>query len=294
MSTTTTSTHCDTRVCTPDFPCEQCVIDWLISEGRWATESLKPIWQGVTPFALNEPAAPERGDGTGSSTTRSLGRGFRPATDKQVGYLLHLCAELGQPAPEVAGLSSAEASELIDLARAEVKRMPAAPAPTSEDGTLVGKWKKGTDGEWRILCPGAKPGDDITVRRSSGEERPARLGREVGEGLFAEDRQGPKSERRAAKRPTFDVVEGMAYWTADRKVVTVQRSRETNNLYGKVWDGEEFVFTRGALQLITEQLTAEEAAAFGLKNTRCCCCGRKLTKKSSIAAGIGPICAAKF
>ncbi len=36
------------------------------------------------------------------------------------------------------------------------------------------------------------------------------------------------------------------------------------------------------------------ASAFGRATGRCCCCGRTLTNPDSIAAGIGPICAAGF
>lgn len=38
----------------------------------------------------------------------------------------------------------------------------------------------------------------------------------------------------------------------------------------------------------------KHAQSFGLKSKRCSCCGRTLTVPSSIAAGIGPVCAARF
>lgn len=42
------------------------------------------------------------------------------------------------------------------------------------------------------------------------------------------------------------------------------------------------------------KLTLAEAMALGMKWGYCCVCGRTLTKAESIAAGIGPICGAKF
>ena len=39
---------------------------------------------------------------------------------------------------------------------------------------------------------------------------------------------------------------------------------------------------------------AKAARVYGLQTGRCSCCGRELTNKASIAAGIGPICAERF
>jgi hypothetical protein len=38
----------------------------------------------------------------------------------------------------------------------------------------------------------------------------------------------------------------------------------------------------------------EAAVRYGRQTGRCSCCGRELTNKASIDAGIGPICASKW
>lgn len=286
---------CSRLGCGPDLPCESCVIDWLVSRNEWEAESRKPIWRNVNRVPVDEIVTDrQQGAGTGSGS-RSLGRGFRPATDKQVAYLTHLAAELGTlDQLSVDGLSSSEASDLIDLARAELDRRPAPAA----DGPIVGRWRK-HDGSWAIHAPGADEGQTIIVRRSTGEEREVILGDNVGPNLFVEDKAAAKAERRAERRaphqPSIEVEEGRPYWSADRElVVMIARSRETDNLYGKVWDGHSFRYQPGALRLAAIPMTLDEAAAFGKETGRCCCCARKLTNPESIAAGIGPICAGRL
>lgn len=293
----TAATGCSDPTCGPDLPCEPCVIDTLIARGTWEQECQSTIWRGVTRTAVDEIVTDrDRPTGTGTGSGRSLGRGFRPATDKQVAYLTHLAAELGTlDQLSVEGLSSSEASDLIDLARAELDRRP---APTTDEGTIVGRWKK-VNGSWAVLAPGAATGQTIIVRRSSGEERELMLGRSVGKDLFVEDKDTPKAERRAERRaphqPRIEVEEGRPYWSDDRElVVMIARSKETGNLYGKVWDGHSFRYQPGALRLAAIPMTLDEAAAFGHETGRCCCCARKLTNPDSIAAGIGPICAGRM
>jgi len=69
---------------------------------------------------------------------------------------------------------------------------------------------------------------------------------------------------------------------------------------GKITPEGRFLASRGATQ---EQVAAVVAVAadaltaaveYGKKTGRCSCCGRELTDPASIAAGIGPICAAGF
>ena len=294
MTDTLTNATCTEPTCGPDLPCVNCVIDQLVATGRWEAESQKTIWRNVNRVPVEEIITDrQQGSGTGSGG-RSLGRGFRPATDKQVAYLTHLAAELGTlDQLTVDGLSSSEASDLIDLARAELDRRSAV-----ADGPIVGRWRK-HDGSWAIHAPGADEGQTIIVRRSTGEEREVILGDNVGPNLFVEDKAAAKAERRAERRaphqPAIEVVEGRPYWSADREqVVMIARSKETGNLYGKVWDGDAFRYQPGALRLAAIPMTLEEAAAFGHQTGRCCCCARKLTNPESVAAGIGPICAGRF
>jgi hypothetical protein len=74
---------------------------------------------------------------------------------------------------------------------------------------------------------------------------------------------------------------------------------ETASYAGKVQDAkfhdtrstEDYVLP--ALQRIAEN-PLEAALSYGRRTGRCACCGRELTKHTSIEAGIGPICAGKW
>ncbi len=74
---------------------------------------------------------------------------------------------------------------------------------------------------------------------------------------------------------------------------------ETAMWIGKIVDGQ-FQPGRNALDATKDALLAiaadpkEAAINYGRKTGRCSCCGRELSKHSSIDAGIGPICAEKF
>jgi len=69
--------------------------------------------------------------------------------------------------------------------------------------------------------------------------------------------------------------------------------------YGKIQDGK-FQYTRTCPLPIVEAVAAAMAdplassIAYGKRVGQCSCCGRELTDPKSIAAGIGPICAAKY
>lgn len=57
-----------------------------------------------------------------------------------------------------------------------------------------------------------------------------------------------------------------------------------------------FEYAPGAIRNLSEDtlLSLEDAKAFGALYGTCCVCGRTLTDETSIAAGIGPICAKRF
>ena len=84
-------------------------------------------------------------------------------------------------------------------------------------------------------------------------------------------------------------------------IYKIQWNQERSRLYGKrlvVGTEVEPVWTYepGVLSMIAgaEKLTLEEAQQFGHMYGQCIVCGRTLSNESSIAAGIGPICAQKF
>jgi hypothetical protein len=90
----------------------------------------------------------------------------------------------------------------------------------------------------------------------------------------------------------------------------VQASKESKNLYAKALTpitgkrlteedeivGWEFTYAPGAVRSLTPamRLTLEEAKAFGIRYGVCCVCGATLKDATSVANGIGPICATRI
>jgi hypothetical protein len=99
-----------------------------------------------------------------------------------------------------------------------------------------------------------------------------------------------------AAAPAWELTEGA--YLLDGKAVLVQRSRESNRLYAKVWDedAEAFVYAKGVTYRLRAEhrATLEQLEAFGKAFGVCGECGRTLTNPESIKRGIGPICAGKF
>lgn len=112
----------------------------------------------------------------------------------------------------------------------------------------------------------------------------------------------------SAVSATAALEQGM-YRTADGAVYKVQASKVSGSLYAKrltpisghrlVEDGTvvqwTFQYVPGAIQRLTaaDRLTIDAAKAFGIKYGVCIVCGRTLTDATSVAAGIGPVCAGK-
>lgn len=76
----------------------------------------------------------------------------------------------------------------------------------------------------------------------------------------------------------------------------VQTSQSSKKRYALVWTGKKWEFAPGKIYKITatDKLTAEQAKRFGKKTGHCVCCGRLLTVKASVEAGIGPVCQEKY
>lgn len=106
----------------------------------------------------------------------------------------------------------------------------------------------------------------------------------------------------AAKAQTRVTEDGM-YRTPDGDIFKVQIAKQgSGNLYAKklVLDEESksgsFEYAPGAINTLRAEwkMSLEEAKEFGKLYGVCCKCGRELTDETSIAEGIGPICAGKF
>lgn len=106
---------------------------------------------------------------------------------------------------------------------------------------------------------------------------------------------------------TARVTEVGMYRTPDGKIFKVQATKDTSNLYAKALTpiggerltetdtvvGWEFTYAPGALRTLTPdmRLSLDDAKAFGIRYGVCCVCGRTLKDATSVANGIGPICA---
>lgn len=98
------------------------------------------------------------------------------------------------------------------------------------------------------------------------------------------------------KANTNVVTEGM-YTVGNTRIFKVQKARQSDNLYAKELIDGKFEYVAGAITIVRNsgiRMTLDEAKAYGKRTGQCCQCGRELTVKASIDAGIGPICAAKF
>lgn len=112
-----------------------------------------------------------------------------------------------------------------------------------------------------------------------------------------EDAPAPAESAAAPASPACDVKHGSVYVNGTGQYVKVQKSGRSGNLYGKVWDGVEWIYEgTAAVRAIVRTISAEEAAAFGHSVSRCIFCMLKLDDDKegrSIEVGYGPVCAKK-
>jgi hypothetical protein len=105
-------------------------------------------------------------------------------------------------------------------------------------------------------------------------------------------------QKDAARQPSTrrPVTEAGIYFL-DGTVYKVQAAvRGSGRLYAKRLEGTSFVMSPGAVRQLhaEDKMTLEQARAYGAVYGVCCRCGRTLTDETSIAAGIGPVCAEKI
>lgn len=158
-----------------------------------------------------------------------------------------------------------------------------------------------------IRCNGHIPaGDGLLARRDDGS--------------WAADHPGDCPERpAAAARPVQLVTHDGIYRTDDGTIYKVIHARQgSGRLYAKRLDVTRcqladcphptitqpddshmhghFTYVAGAIHQLRDdqRLTETEAAAFGRLYGVCVACGADLTDETSIARGLGPICASRF
>jgi len=211
----------------------------------------------------------------GSGSGRSSGSSSNGATEKQIAFIAKLCAERGQPVVEVK--SKREAQQ-------EIERLLELPVLVS-----FGRWAK-VQNNWVVRIAGQfQPGDEVVVKKSSGEEQTVcldKLLQTVGQDTFwsLKKETGEKST----------VYEPGMYRTDDDEIVKVKMNRAQTSIYGSVHDGDEWVYTPGITRKNLTRLTIEEAAAYGKLYGVCIVCSRELTNPESIERGIGPVCINKI
>ncbi len=114
-----------------------------------------------------------------------------------------------------------------------------------------------------------------------------------------------RAQRQADREATLSGEDAEGMWIIGvigddaAEVWKVQRAHHgSGQLYAKLLDSDgTFGFVRGALTRVMREgrkMTLDEAKAYGKLYGICCRCAATLTDENSIAAGIGPICAAKF
>lgn len=89
-------------------------------------------------------------------------------------------------------------------------------------------------------------------------------------------------------------------YLVDGKVVKVQKSKTSGKPYAMelIVSGKSgsFIYRPGLIYKVQpeDKMSLASAVEFGMVYGVCCNCGRTLTNKDSVEAGIGPICAKKF
>jgi hypothetical protein len=287
---------CSDPRCDDRLPCDNCTATWLQENRPEMLE--RPEWRvfgsGRSVGIAQDFDTPRStgGSGIGSGASSASTSTARMATERQIAYLTSLAAQTGEQIDlDAANLTAADASSIIDRLKQTVETMRSSETSPTADTPLTGRWRK-TNGAWVIVTNrDAETGAEVTVVKANGDERAMTLGERLDECTF---RPGDDASGTSSAAANLEVIEGMAYMTADDRVVRVARSKSSDNLYGLVWDGSDFVYEAGLLRKIVRQITLKEARSFGAEWVKCCCCGRKLTNPSSKAAGIGPVCADRF
>lgn len=97
--------------------------------------------------------------------------------------------------------------------------------------------------------------------------------------------------------PPFEPVETGVY-EMDGEVYRVKWNKSETRRYAEKMTGQKgrWVFAKGAMALLRPEhkVSLERAKEYGQKTGVCMMCGRLLTNPTSVAEGIGPICAGRF
>lgn len=286
----------DAACCTAEAPCQTRV---FVTERRdeYAARLAALDGNGATISAPTDDEPKQTAQGGGSATT-GTGRVQTPASEKQVAYITKLAGQhdvsnIGTfPARTLAAIldgkaetvSSKRASSLIDVLRRQPRKANAETPKASEKQL----------GFLRSLI--VRKGYTIH------EDKLAKLGpRDASEliDLLQGMDDKPQATETADAPAKSDALEDGMY-RMDGEIYKVQHAvHGSGRQYAKqlVGEGSEwgFEYAAGAIRKLRPEhrMTLEEAKEFGALYGTCCVCGRTLTRESSIAEGIGPVCSGK-
>lgn len=104
-----------------------------------------------------------------------------------------------------------------------------------------------------------------------------------------------KAER-PASAPAGEILERGVYRTSTGKVFRVYKARMGSHMLAAeiTEDGPVYVGRADRFVKPTERVSLEDAASYGRQFGICCMCGADLEDPTSVAAGIGPVCAGKY
>lgn len=218
---------------------------------------------------------------------QAVGRGkVRKPSEKQLAYLKSLIAsrDLTQlMLPRGVDRSRLEDLESISLRGCSDLISNLLDCPKKADVT-----RQMTEGQERFIR------SLIAQKYATLRERKA-VGSVVDEGLTFDEASTVINMLKARADVKIDLEEGV--YRFEGGAVRVVRS-DAGRMYASIWNAEQqdWIYTQGLVNKIKaeDRMTLAEMAAFGQAFNRCGHCNRKLTKKSSMEAGIGPKCATMY
>lgn len=107
-----------------------------------------------------------------------------------------------------------------------------------------------------------------------------------------------KNKVNALPKPKTATVE-VGYYTLNDDTYFVTKSKTSGNTYAKKWAVKygnkkaSWLYAPGVMASLvgSSPMTLEDAKAFGHAHGYCLRCGAQLTDPTSVAAGVGPVCA---
>lgn len=101
-----------------------------------------------------------------------------------------------------------------------------------------------------------------------------------------------------ATAPATQTITPGFYWNALGVFRVVESDKNPGHYFAKQLNPQthRWSYAKGAIYRLQPQtrVTLEQAKQYGVKMGSCLICGRELTDPSSVAQGIGPVCAKGF